>query len=533
MTSLRVILLPILLVSLIGAACTPTPTPTLTRTATPTSTPTQTPTTTATPTWTNTPTPTNTSTPPPTPIRTNVPADWFKLGNGYSDVITRQLVRTSSDKVYMFCLYSTASNTILAYWTDAPGVPADASSFTGHAQFDAPGQPLSVDAVYDGGAIVHVLTNVVDPGYNPNDLSHATGTLYDYPFDLTTNTFKPHLTVSTNNPVRTKSPVGSAGVSGMFGRDGALNIAYWSSGDHITYVSYNYDPVTNTLTQKDAPLQIDTPDIASGLSNHPILAVSPVNGDITIAWIWQNSLTNATDARIYARTKTQFGWGNSDRIGQKPDGSYYIPWTDAHDDYTDLGLNVDQGPSMVITTDGTIHLAYTEAEYTSGGTNYDYGRVHYVTYTSQSGWVDTILVDGPGNYYYTHDPSLTTDSSDQIYLFGHSDWRNSVPCTASYPAAINCYVKKNSDGTWAAPQPVKDKHGNSMPPSNPQETFDDSVSMKWGVVGWNRPELVEFAFFSGKAPDYWDMSLYYGTLGGLTGGSGSISNLTPTPTPRP
>ncbi len=30
------------------------------------------------------------------------------------------------------------------------------------------------------------------------------------------------------------------------------------------------------------------------------------------------------------------------------------------------------------------------------------------------------------------------------------------------------------------------------------ETFDDSVSTKWSVVGWTRPELIEVAFFSGS-----------------------------------
>jgi hypothetical protein len=156
-----------------------------------------------------------------------------------------------------------------------------------------------------------------------------------------------------------------------------------------------------------------------------------------------------------------------------------------------------------------------------------------VTNTSQNGWVDTIVVDGLGIYYFTHDPSLTTDSSDQIYLFGHSDWRNSAPCTAAFPAVINCYMKKNPNGTWTAPQQVKDRNGNPMPPSNPQETFDDSVSMKWGVVGWNRPELVEFAFFSGKTQNYWDMSLYYGTLGGFTVGAGPTPNLDPASTSYP
>ncbi len=299
----------------------------------------------------------------------------------------------------------------------------------------------------------------------------------------------------------------------MFSRDGVLNIAYWSSGDHITYASYNYDPATNTLSPQDGPTQLDS--TTSGYSNHPALAVSPVNGDITVAWLWQNTLEHSTQAFVYARTKTQSGWGDM----QQASSSLYKPWIDGHDDpaYPDTyGLNVDQGPSMVITSDGVIHLSYAEAGYDSQ----DYGRTHYVTYTQPTGWVDTIVVDGLGNYYFTHDPSLTTDDADQIYLFGHTDWRNSSPCTYSYPAAVNCFMKKNPNGTWTAPQLVKDKNGNALPPSNPQETFDDSVSMKWGVVGWNRPELVEFAFFSGQQSTYWNMSLYYGTLGGLTGGSG-------------
>jgi hypothetical protein len=63
-----------------------------------------------------------------------------------------------------------------------------------------------------------------------------------------------------------------------------------------------------------------------------------------------------------------------------------------------------------------------------------------------------------------------------------------------------------------------------MPRATPG-AFDDSVSMKWGVVGWKRPELVEFAFFSGQTTNYWNMSLYYGTLG--------EPNIIPTPTPGP
>jgi hypothetical protein len=382
-----------------------------------------------------------------------------------------------------------------------PGVPTSAASFTGHTQFNVTGQPISVDAVYDGQSIVHVLINVVSP-----DLSN--GTLSDYPFDLTTNSFKPAFTIDGNVPFRTTLPIGTAGVSGMVGRDGTLNVAYWSNlpgANHITYKAYAYNPVTNGFVLKEGPTQIDT-NRTDGMANHPALVVSPLNGDITLSWLWQSLPFPPPQAAVYARTKTASGWGSINQVNS----AAYKPWVDAN---PSLGLNVDQGPSMVITADGTIHLTYNEDAYTSGGSNYDYGRVHYVTSTSGASWVDTLLIDGLGQYYYTHDPSLTTDSSNRIYLFGHSDWRNSAPCTASYPAVINCYVKKNPNGPWTAPQQVKDKNGNAVPPSNPQENFDDSVSMKWGVVGWNRPELVEFAFFSGKAQNYWDMSLYYGTLG--------------------
>jgi hypothetical protein len=153
---------------------------------------------------------------------------------------------------------------------------------------------------------------------------------------------------------------------------------------------------------------------------------------------------------------------------------------------------------------------------TGSPTSSDYGRAHYVTYTPQTGWVDTkvySIVNGVHYFYLTHGPSVTTDSSDQIYLFGHSKWNDLAPCTPT-DNAINCYLKLNSNGTWTAPQKVVDATGNANPPSS--ETFDDSVSMKWSAVGWNRPELVEFAFFSGTKSNYWNMSLYYGTLGGST-----------------
>jgi hypothetical protein len=44
------------------------------------------------------------------------------------------------------------------------------------------------------------------------------------------------------------------------------------------------------------------------------------------------------------------------------------------------------------------------------------------------------------------------------------------------------------------------------------DSFDSSPSVKWGVVGWNRPETVEFLFFSVVNGDYGNPTLYYARL---------------------
>src|SRR5512141_195483 len=162
------------------------------------------------------PTPTPTATPTATPV--TVPLAYFKVGTGYADVIPHQIVRTSSDRVYMFGAKAVNSTAIDVYWTTQPGVPGSSANFNGSLVYTASADPISVDAVYDGDSIVHVLAN----------LYH--GSIYDYPFDLTTNTFKtPHFIAPANPSPPSAYYPGSSGVSGMVGLDGVLNVAYWSA----------------------------------------------------------------------------------------------------------------------------------------------------------------------------------------------------------------------------------------------------------------------------------------------------------------
>ncbi|MEO8608224.1 MAG: carboxypeptidase regulatory-like domain-containing protein [Chloroflexota bacterium] len=393
----------------------------------------------------------------------------FTIGAGFTDVIPHQLIRTAADKTYVFVGKGQYSYQIAAYWTPNAGLPA-AGAFTGKAEVTvAGGEPTSVDAVYDGGSIVHVLTNT------------RGGTIFDFPFDTSSNTFKAPITIATGMPKVTGDYIGSSGLSGIYDKNGRLNLAYWSASDHITYRSYTYSASSNVLTQVDAPTQIDS----AGKANHPAIAISPSDGSMTIAWVSEAT----SPPRIVAKTRTGTTWGGEEVVNAA------APWTSRN-----FGVNIDQGPSLIIGADGTRHLTYIE--------NYDgtgaYGHVHYVSKTGTAAWVDKATV------LYSHDPALAINSANEIYIIGHG--------AESAGLSKNIYtMKKNADGSWAAPVLFASPSGS--------DTLDSSPSVKWSVVGWNRSDTIEFLFFAAAGGNYSTTTMYYGRLGG--------TSVSPTNTPVP
>ncbi len=441
----------------------PTPTPvsltptTTTAPSTPTFTPTSLPSTqTAIP---PSPTPTSTQLPPtPTPGLTTTTA--FSIGPGWSDVIPHQIVRTVDDRLYFFGVKGESSPLLFAYWTTSGGMPSKGGDFSGSTQVNNGANILSTDIVYDGSHIIHVLTNSLD------------GRISDRPFDTSTNQFKTGKVLDTNGATVSGYTLGTSGISGMMDKNLVLQVAYWSSGNHITARSYTYNFSADALTQVDGPTQLD----ANGGANHPVLAVSPLDGSLTAAWVSQAS----SSAQILVRTKKSSGWGSLETA------SSALVWTSASS-----GINIDQGPSLIIGLDGTKYLSYIENWRVSSP--YDYGRIHFVS-NKGSGWIDQYIGS------YTHDPSIAMNSAGQIYIMGHGYPLNSA-CTSVDDL---CVYQRNSDGTWATPKLFIAHQGT--------QSFDDSVSVKWSVVGYNRPDTIEFVF-SEVGPGYDNPVLYYGRIG--------------------
>jgi len=457
---------------------TPTKTPTrtatsitigtATKTATPSYTPTSIPTNTPTGTSTEmpifTPTPTlpvgNTATPSGAPIV-------FALGTGGSDVIPHQIVRTNTDTLYIFANQQ-SSSVLRAYRTTNPGLPNGANDFSPAIQITETSSIISVDAVYDGGDIIHVIINT------------RSGLIKDHPFDTSSNTFKSSILLATDGGIVGSEYAGTSGVTGMFDLNGNLHLAYWTNSNHILHRAYTYNNIDNTLAPLGDFFQVD----AAGSANHPILAVSPVDDSLTLLWVSEAD----NPAKIRARVRGESGtWGNIELASTYPSVSV---WTSP-----DNGINIDQGPSLLIDPSGTKHMTYIESFNAALG---DYGRIHYVT-DSGSGWVDEALNK------FSHDPALAINAAGNVYILGHGHPKNtagSPECVSTYSAVNNmCTIRKNQDGTWGPPTLL------AVPPAG--SSFDSSVSVKWSVMGFNRSDVIEFIFFM---TPYDSPTLYYGRL---------------------
>lgn len=436
-----------ILTLLSGCAQTSTITPTVAPFSTSVSTPTPTIL------LTNTPSPTH-----PTPMMTadNTAAALavIPVGPGGADVIPHQIVRTNNDYLYIFTSQQ-SSKTLRVYRTSKPGFPDTVNDFAPPLEVNESSEPISVDAIYDGGHVIHVLINT------------QAGEVKDYPFDTVTNTFQsPILLASNSGTVPSDLYIGTCGISGMLDANGIMHIVYWTNNNHILHGTYTYNSNANTLSPTSDLEQMDL----SGSANHPVLAISPLDGSITVAWVSQ-----ANDpAQILVRTYlSSIGtWGNIETVSIAP------VWVSS-----DNGINIDQGPSLLIDQAGTKHLAYIEQiDYAVG----DYGRIHYVM-NNGGGWVDQSL------NAFSHDPALALNSAGILYIIGHGHPLN--PTCRSMDEM--CIIQKNEG--WENPVRF------ASPPSG--FSFDSSPSVKWSVIGFNRPDVIEFIFFM---TPYYNTTVYYG-----------------------
>jgi hypothetical protein len=380
---------------------------------------------------------------PAAPTPTANPSAMFPVGAGYVDVIPHQLVRTASDRVFLFAGQPYAS-VLRVYWSNSPGLPNSAAAFSGSASVTTSAPPISVEAAYGGGAYIFVFVN------------QQNGDLRVYPFDTQAGVFASPTTLASGNPTVSGDYIGSSGASAMVDGNGVLQVAYWAPGNQIVHQAYGINTATGSLQVQGPSTRLD----ADGSANHPVIATAPDNS-LTVAWISEA----ASPVLILSRTRSGAGaWGSVETV------STSLVWHSRS-----AGVNIDQGPSLLISPDGIRHLTYIE-DYVPAG---DYGRVHYATRSGTS-WSDTTLA------IWSHDPALAINAAGDLYIIGHGHPANAT-CTRMDDI---CTTRRTGSGTWGSPQVFATAPAGS--------SFDSSPSIKWSgaSAGFVRPETIEFAFFS-------------------------------------
>jgi len=393
---------------------------------------------------------------PAGPTPTAIPSVSFPVGAGYVDVIPHQLVRSASDRAFLFVGQPYAS-VLKAYWTSSPGLPNSAEAFDRSASVTTSAPPISVEAAYGGGAYVFVVVN------------QQNGDLRVYPFDTVAGAFAPPVTLASGNPSVGGDYIGSSGVSAMADGIGSLQVAFWAAGNQIVHQAYSINQAKGSLQPQGPSMRLDM----DGSASHPVLATAPGNS-LTVAWVSEA----ASPARILSRTRSSEGaWGGVETVSTSP------VWHSRN-----AGVNIDQGPSLLVGPDGMRHLAYME-DYLPGG---DYGRVHYAT-RSGTTWTDTTTA------IWSHDPALAITAAGDLYLLGHGHPANAA-CTRLDDI---CWTRRTGPAKWGNPQVFASAPSGS--------SFDSSTSIKWSgsAAGFVRPETIEFAFFS---TPYNSPTVYYARL---------------------
>jgi hypothetical protein len=430
------------------------------------------------------------STPPPSGQPVN-----FALGPGHADLTAHQVVRAANDRVYVVA--GRMGSNIVTLYASTIALPISVANFAS----------VTMTTV-DGRDVMMVTTaySTQNTTLIPVFVQTTGGALYLHVFDTGSNTFRAGLQVATGLPVFRDDDLylGTVGSSVVADSTGRFHAAYWTGTQAtnqptfnaaIQYCSFTYNAAANTFSGC-SPTAVTT---STGVNTHPVLAVAPNDGSVTVAWLQGFD----SSAQIVARTKPAGGGFGSLQVV-----STQMPWTGRstgnlpqNRHYNEI--DVDQGPGLVIDNSGTRHLVYIADEESIPGTQaIDYGRIVYAAQASgASTWSATALPN------FSHDPAVYVAPNGEVLILGHGwDKSGASAVPECRTGRSMCYMRKPPGGAWSQQLLVANFVGD--------QSYDGSSSVKWSPSGMQRPELFEFAFYSIREStgQYQNPTVHYGRI---------------------
>lgn len=370
----------------------------------------------------------------------------ISVGPGFTDVSPHQLVRTSADILYTVAPTCDAypncpGNTLRVFRADQPGAP---TSFTEQDAAHRPAGIGSAAIALDGADTIHAVWN------------DRTGTLRYRTFSTATNLWSGTTDLAATN--WTDFGQGDEGVALALDSTGTPH-ALWSAKDGAGILHLWY---ANRATGWAAEQVDDVPLTGNRRALHPTVAFKP-NDDLVIAWL-EGTFNYTPDGVIRVRTRTSAaGWGATETIADT------------------AMTTIDNGPSLLVTPDGTTHLTFLNAGTAADGASTTGDFIHYY-YNTGARWV----ANHPGGgTQITHDPSLGPGPGGGVRIYGHG-WQGGR--IDGHGSDLDYFEGAGGGGAWGAWTLYA------------VGSYDSSVSTRWAQFFHPFPQTLDIAFWSDVYP---------------------------------
>lgn len=395
-----------------------------------------------------------------------------ELGLGTADPSPHQVVRTSGNRLYVFSQgcpsYPTCGpNAIHVYRADQTGI---ATSFTEVGQTGAPAGNFvgSISAAIDARDVVTLI-------YNRSD---GAGEVRVVSFLTATNRWAGDRRLQTTH--WTEYTQGEEGVALAVDATGTAH-AVWVSRGAATAGPTRLFYARRGASGWSRPARIDDQAVPLGTrqSLHPAIAFDTA-GRLTVAWLqgsrdrdlgqilgFSFPIYYTADGTIFTRTMSAAGtWGPTARLPG-------IAMT-----------AIDNGPSLISTPDGTLHLTFI-----SGEPGQEDEMRYYYDRRDGAGWRG----DRQPDRFITHDPALGPDGAGGVVIYTHGQpgyyAANQRYQFLSYGNDEYYFTLPSGAAAWSAPK---------LYAAGP---FDSAPSTRWSQFLHNFPQYLDVLFWRTDRPN--------------------------------
>ena len=334
----------------------------------------------------------------------------------------------------------------------------------------------AVDSAIDANGIVHVLANTQN------------GPVVYYTFNTNTNTWGNRIEVSNSEWLNDGGiQQGTTSIALVLDSSGVAHVVYIKKVNGFRRVYYN----NNQGGSWNHEVLLD-----NQATKHNFHATLAFGNDGALYAAWFSNLVDQAGS-IHVRIRKNGSWqANITEIGNGAWGAG--------------NYALDQGPSLIVTPNGNVHIAYIYGyeAVPNSPSGYEYGRVKH--FYSTNGGTSWITDDPPTRY--SHSPSLATDANGTLYIFGHREQWKVEHCADMY------VVAKAAGGSWGSWRILD------------QGCLDSSVTTKWSQYNWNSSQVLDFLYWTEHGPDNQSdyNQLFYGEI---RGGVSAINTLPVAPAP--